>query len=1379
MRIFAQTLSLLNRPRLFAIAAIIGFSSSTALPLSATWQFSGGFGNGNWWSHGGDGDWGNDGWDRDRDGKDRDHHDWDWDHDDRDRDDDRRNKDRDDRGRGDDRDHDGRDEKDRDRDDWDRDDDGWNRDHKTGDDKDRDDWDWDRDDRDRDHGDHDDRDHDDDREEEHCEPGPIDEGCALYPITFPVEVLESLAVGQSFDIYAGSNSGNFGWLTWAGSPSERAIRQSLEIPGDSHTYINPHDSSDRVPNAGDWVQGKPGISNSRGVRKNLDALIGRPILIPVYGDVTGSGNNVNYEIVDFAEVAIESYRLPSQNRISATFLGFKSCGNQPPMAENVVVVTAKQTSVAIPLEGSDPEGEAVTFSLVDPSANGSIDLVDGVATYTPLFGFIGVDTFTYLVNDGEFDSELATVSITVTNGTPVAFDDALAIAKNTILDITLTTADPDGETLALAIVDEPENGTVSLAGDVATYTPGIGFVGTDQFTFVANDGYEDSNIATVTITVSNEGPTADDKAASTTKNSPVDVTLSGDDPDGDPITFVLASNPANGSVTVIDGIATYTPNAGFSGTDTFTYVSNDGYADSVPATVTITVANGLPVATDVSATTPKNTTVNVTLLGTDPDGDFLVYVLVDDTANGALNFSGDLATYTPDPGFVGTDTFTYRVNDGEGNSNVATGKVTVKNTAPTADSKEVETNYITPINIVLTGSDPDSDPITFTIVDLPANGSFARLAEDLYEYTPSLGFSGTDTFTYISNDGLTNSPLATVSVIVSGGNTPPTAENLTAGTPMNVPVAIALQGSDPDGDSLGYSLQSLPANGVVSLVDDTVTYTPNPGYTGMDSFRYRVFDNFAYSGEATVTVTVQDIGNQPPLAGDIPVTTPPNTPVGITLAATDPNQDPLQYFNISVPVHGSLVDLGGGQYTYTPDMNYTGTDSFQYVAYDGELISNIATVNITIDSGGNEPPVIDAGPTAVYFLDEIVDINGNATFALDGSASDDGLPNPALFSTTWTLVSGPVAAGNVVFDDAAAVDSGVTVSEALTGAYHFRLTATDSVYTIDDEVVINLVLDNEPPIVTTDLTMSVDMVGALHTINGYVSDDGLPLGAALTSEWQVIDGPGTVTITDAGSSITTASFSEPGIYLLEFSADDTEYADSETLTVYVDANCLIQVPNTTVAWWTGNYTYTDLIEGRHSLSAQGDPAFATGKVSLGFLFDGIDDALYALASNFSDLAAPSVGGFAIEGWFDPDLLAAMPLIQWSNGTTTGVSLSMGASGELVVSLPVVGGATIERIFPGVFTAGQFRHVALNYNGATGVLDLYVDGAPHSSHAIGVFRFNTLADIRVGAGNLATGLSHYQGVIDELTLYRGPLTFAQIRLTYLSGSIGKCGDPDAI
>jgi hypothetical protein len=144
------------------------------------------------------------------------------------------------------------------------------------------------------------------------------QSCDLIPIALHVDAVRHAPPGALLtNILHGAGPGNFGWLTWAGSPSAPTLMASLTLPGDHARFVNPDDASDRQLSVGDWVRGSPGVLNARGVRDALDALKGVPIVVPVWDVSRGRGGNTAYRVTAFARIRIASYQLPGQNRITA------------------------------------------------------------------------------------------------------------------------------------------------------------------------------------------------------------------------------------------------------------------------------------------------------------------------------------------------------------------------------------------------------------------------------------------------------------------------------------------------------------------------------------------------------------------------------------------------------------------------------------------------------------------------------------------------------------------------------------------------------------------------------------------------------------------------------------------------------------------------------------------------------------------------------------------------------------------------------------------------------------------------------------------------------------------------------------------------------
>src|SRR5205823_2586147 len=212
----------------------------------------------------------------------------------------------------------------------------------------------------------------------------------------------------------------------------------------------------------------------------------------------------------------------------------------------------------------------------------------------------------------------------------------------------------------------------------------------------------------------------------------------------------------------ITGALTYTPNPNFNGPDSFTFKVNDGTVDSAPATVslTVTAVNHAPVANNQSVTVTEDTPQAIVLSGSDVDGNALIFSIVIGPTNGVIsgfNANTGALTYTPNPNFNGPDSFTFIPYTTLFRSAPATVSLTVTavNDAPVANNQSVTVTEDTPQAIVLSGSDVESDPLTFTIVNGPTNGVISGFdaITGASIYTLNCNFHRPDRFTFKVNDG--------------------------------------------------------------------------------------------------------------------------------------------------------------------------------------------------------------------------------------------------------------------------------------------------------------------------------------------------------------------------------------------------------------------------------------------------------------------------------------------------------------------------------------------------------------------------------------------------------------------------------------------------
>jgi VCBS repeat-containing protein len=423
-----------------------------------------------------------------------------------------------------------------------------------------------------------------------------------------------------------------------------------------------------------------------------------------------------------AERGVDNNDDPNENdgKIYEVSLPSAAPPNQPPSVDagdDQTITLSQSASLvgSVSDDGLPDPPAAVTVLWSKVSGPGTVSFADANAiSTTASFSSTGTYVLRLTADDsGLMASDDVKVYVNPENTAPLAGDDAYTMNEDAALNVAAPGVlgnDTDGEndSLTAALVSNVSNGSLTLnANGSFNYTPNHNFNGTDAFIYVANDGTVDSNVATVTITVTavNDPPAAGDDAYTISEDAELNVAapgVLGNDTDGenDSLTAALVSNISNGSLTLnANGSFNYTPNHNFNGADTFTYVANDGTANSNLATVTITVTavNDPPVAGDDTYMAYKDVPLHVAATGvlgndSDLDGDALTVTLVSDVSNGSLTLNSDGSfNYTPNHNFNGTDTFTYAANDGTANSNVATVTIILK------------ANIYLPIIVSLTG----------------------------------------------------------------------------------------------------------------------------------------------------------------------------------------------------------------------------------------------------------------------------------------------------------------------------------------------------------------------------------------------------------------------------------------------------------------------------------------------------------------------------------------------------------------------------------------------------------------------------------------------------------------------------------------------------
>jgi large repetitive protein len=883
--------------------------------------------------------------------------------------------------------------------------------------------------------------------------------------------------------------------------------------------------------------------------------------------------------------------------------------NDAPVANNITVVVQKNQARNIGLSASDVDSNTLTYvAVAGPTNGGSLAAQGGlVVQYTPPNNYVGADSFTYRVSDGTTNSNIATVTIDVRNTSgngptsfsnlaPTAFDIVVNTRKNASANIALSGFDPNNDPLIYTITGNPTNGTLTGSGATRKYTPNADYVGADSFTYTVSDGLLTSNTATCNITVAflpggggaggnggvpgnppappNNAPIANDQAQTLAEDTQKQITLSGTNPAGNPVTYEILGGPANGVLKGNGRFQTYKPNANFNGADAFTFVLKDKVTNktSRPGTVTITVTpvNDAPVALNQTVNVKVNAARQITLQATDIDNVNLTYSIAAHPMHGTVvitNVNTGACTYTPNAGYVGADAFTFRANDGALNSNVAVVTLNVVNGAtPVADDQTFNIIANQPLTDTLSANDADGDPLTYSeSTDL--SNKFSVNANGQFTFTPSA--AGTYVLTWKANDGVNDSNIATATVVVRANGVPSIPDQAievvmdNSIAQDNPSVVTLVEGAAEHGydngedDHLTFIQQGpSPANASEFEFADqgnqsaSVTYKPTAGFVGTNTVQWKVQDPGATSTD-TGTITYR-VNNGPPIA--LSATYVVMVSVDFTLQATDADGQPwsgptpLTWTIVQTPNFGVLTYgagwTGGVFVGNNPSsINYNvgnnsvpGNQDHRYLTFKVSTAaseSNLATVHFALKN--------HEGPTAVA---DSYTVKAKVPYPLQIEGRSTG-HRPL----TYTVTSGPSNGtldfpnGSLSYPNGQSTSAYANVTYTSTGSFSgsdsFDFTVNDGT-TTSAPATISLTVENQAPTLLTPQTdpsspetsedtpvdvalraTDLDGQNLTYTITGSTNCQSV-LPASQTVAWNVEP---TVTVTPTANFNGTATFS--------------------------------------------------------------------------------------------------------------------------------------------------------------------------------------------------------------------------------------------------------------
>jgi len=765
--------------------------------------------------------------------------------------------------------------------------------------------------------------------------------------------------------------------------------------------------------------------------------------------------------------------------------------NSPPHITSTPVATAQSGILYryIPKAVDDEEG-TLSWTLTGELPQDMVfDTVTGTISWIPAPGVLSSGKLTLTVkDDGEppaSSSQTVQIDVAGANTSPVAYSRSVATAMDMPLDIIMYASDPDDDRLTYHIVKNPPFGTASVKNDsVIAYKPGVSFKGVDTIRFVVNDALSSSDTARILVYVAydNLKPVAVSKQVIVREDESSVITLSASDAEGKPLTYAIINEPGFGVLSGITENRTYTPNVNYNGNDTFTFIANDGNLDSDPAMVfiSITPVNDTPVVHNIGIPVTVNSPLTIPISVTDPDDSLFTTTILTLPQHGTAEDVGSMTIrYVPDEDFTGTDTIQYIVTDEQGcRSNVARIIIVAGGTdaKPVADSQTVTVQEDSVVAIMLGGSDPEGQALTYTVVKKPLHGALTGTGSSLM-YRPNINYNGYDTLQFLVNDGILDSDPAKVIISILAVNDAPVVTAQSYTTSPAAAVMVPLSAQDVDDSKFTFKITLLPKHGTLDtsgLSGGYVRYTPDAGSQQNDTIRYQAFDlSGKASNEAAIVIFILTV-NQRPVATPLRVDINEDATQPIFLSGEDETPSQNLIYSITVPPKHGTFEGNFPNISYKTEPNYNGQDTFWYKVSDGSLESDPARVVITIHPV-NDPPVVS-------LISVSTGLGTQVSITLQAYDVDD-------LAFTFKMTSGPRHG----IADTSAINSGIIrYTPFNTPDTVFKGLDTLTYQAFDDEtwasnmgyVIIAVALDNQPPVALPDTVTLREDDSLLITLEG-------------------------------------------------------------------------------------------------------------------------------------------------------------------------------------------------------------------------------------------------------------------------------------------------------
>lgn len=790
-------------------------------------------------------------------------------------------------------------------------------------------------------------------------------------------------------------------------------------------------------------------------------------------------------------------------------------------------------------DATDPDGDALQFDLVVKPVGMVVHPTTGVVVWTPTSDQEGSHDIVLRVQDGRGGVALQPFQITVSraNTGPVITSRPRGPAVVGLpYQYQVVAQDTDGDAIAFELGVAPAGMAIDGGTGLVTWTPAAGQVGLQHVEVTASDGRGAETTQSFELPVVATAPNDPPQIISVPRSSvrlgnTYTYQVMASDPNGDPLSYSLDTRPA-GMLIDAAGLVTWTATEAQLGSHDVAVRVEDGRGESVvqsfQVSVITVVANRAP---QIISTPPFAATVGqeyaYDLRADDPDGDPLGWSLDAAPAGMSIHPTQGTLRWTPATDQIGAQAVVVRVFDDRGGFATQSFSIAVRsvNVPPNVTSTPKTTAAVNALyTYAVRAVDPENHPLQFVLASGPA-GMALDENTGLIAWTPSAAQVGPHDVSLRVEDSEGGVATQTYHVVVTAtanrapaiNSTPPFVA--TVGAPYEYPI----EASDPDGDSLSYSLFVSPIGMNINPTTGRILWTPLATQLGEHEIQVAAIDPQGAGGTQTYTVTVLD-NNRNPLIDSQP---PPSVTAGLAyrydVRASDPDGDPLRYTLDQGPP-GLLLDQLG-RITWSPQIADIGVHRVAITVADHRGGAVTQSYDLAVQADTQAPRVnlfISSNPVA---------LNAPVTFV--GAATD----NVAVTSLILTIN------GNAVPLDA---NGRVTLVAKPVGQYAVELRALDAAGNLGHIATTLSVIDTsdqDAPVVDVTspadgavLTAPIDVIGTASDANlaSYVVEVAPREGGAFVEMFR-----GTTSVVNGVLGRLDPTTLANGGYRLRLSAADT------------------------------------------------------------------------------------------------------------------------------------------------------------------------------------------------------------------------------------------------